>query len=114
MTGDRLYLTHILECIEWIESYTRDGYAAFVESRKTQDAVFRNFEVMGEATKRLSQNVRDAYPDVPWRRVAGLRDVLIHDYFGIDPDEVWGVVQANLPKLKQQIEAILQALDDNH
>jgi uncharacterized protein with HEPN domain len=111
MKGDRLYLTHILECIEWIESYTQDGYATFAKSRKTQDAVFRNFEIMGEATKRLSSTVRAAHPEVPWRQIAGLRDVLIHDYFGIDPDEVWGVVQTELPKLKRQIEAIVQTLD---
>ncbi len=96
MNGDRLYLMHVLECIDWIESYTRDGYTAFSESRQIQDAVIRNFEVMGEATKRLSQAVRDAHPEVPWRRVAGFRDVLIHDYFGIDLDEVWGVVQIDL------------------
>ncbi len=71
MNGDRLYLIHVLECIDWIESYTRDGYTAFSESRQIQDAVIRNFEVMGEATKRLSQAVRDAHPEVPWRRVAG-------------------------------------------
>jgi uncharacterized protein with HEPN domain len=73
--------------------------------------VLRNFEVMGEATKRLSAAVRDAHPEVPWRQVAGFRDVLIHDYFGIDLDEVWGAVQSNLPELKQQITDILQALD---
>jgi uncharacterized protein with HEPN domain len=108
---DRVYLTHILECIDWIESYTREGHAVFNASRQIQDAVLRNFEVMGEATKRLSAAVRDAHPEVPWRQVAGFRDVLIHDYFGIDLDEVWGAVQSNLPELKQQITAILQALD---
>lgn len=113
MNGDRLYLTHILECIAWIESYTREGYAAFSASRQIQDAVLRNFEVMGEATKRLSSTVRDAHPDVPWRQVAGFRDVLIHDYFGIDLDEVWGVVTINLPVLKQQIESIRQAMGDD-
>ena len=113
MRDDRVYLTHILECIEWIESYTREGYAAFSASRQIQDAVLRNFEVMGEATKRLSAAVRDARPEVRWRQVAGFRDVLIHDYFGIDLDEVWGVVTINLPVLKQQIKSILQDLDDS-
>ncbi|MBP7689789.1 MAG: DUF86 domain-containing protein [Thermoflexales bacterium] len=111
MMNDRLYLIHMLECITWIESYTRDGYAAFAESHQIQDAVIRNFEIMGEAVKRLSPEVRDAHPGIPWRQVAGFRDVLIHDYFGIDLDEVWGVVQTNLPQLKQQIEVILQTLD---
>ena len=111
MINDRLYLIHILECVAWIESYTRDGYAAFADSHQIQDAVIRNFEIMGEAVKRLSPEVRDAHPGIPWRQVAGFRDVLIHDYFGIDLDEVWGVVQTNLPQLKLQIEAILQTLD---
>ncbi|MBI5566652.1 MAG: DUF86 domain-containing protein [Chloroflexi bacterium] len=111
MIDDRLYLIHILECIEWIESYTLGGYTAFAESHQIQDAVIRNFEIMGEAVKRLSSDVRAAYPDIPWRQVAGFRDVLIHDYFGIDLDEVWGVVQTNLPQLKQQIETILHSLD---
>ena len=110
MRDDRVYLVHILECIEWIESYTREGHDAFNASRQIQDAVLRNFEVMGEATKRLSAAVRDTHPEVPWRQVAGFRDVLIHDYFGIDLDEVWGVVQSKLPELKQQIAAILEAL----
>jgi len=109
---DRVYLTHILECIEWIESYTREGYTAFSASRQIQDAVLRNFEVMGEATKRLSAVVRDAHPEVSWRQVAGFRDVLIHDYFGIDLDEVWGVVTINLHALKQQIKSVLQDLGD--
>jgi uncharacterized protein with HEPN domain len=113
MNEERLYLTHILECIDWIESYTREGYIAFAGSHQIQDAVIRNFEVMGEATRRLSQTVRDAHPEVPWRQVAGFRDVLIHDYFGIDLDEVWGVVTINLPVLKQQIESILQAIGDD-
>ncbi len=113
MNGNRLYLMHILECIDWIESYTREGYPAFSQSHQIQDAVLRNFEVMGEATKRLSQVVRDAHPEVPWRQVAGFRDVLIHDYFGIDLDEVWGVVQIDLPKLKRQLETILYAMKDD-
>jgi uncharacterized protein with HEPN domain len=113
MNADRLYLMHILECIDWIESYTREGYVAFSQSHQTQDAVIRNFEVMGEATKRLSQTVRDAHPAVPWRQVAGFRDVLIHDYFGLDLDEVWGVVQTNLPELKRQITSILHETDNS-
>ena len=113
MKGNQLYLTHILECIDWIESYTREGYTAFAESHQIQDAVIRNFEVMGEATKRLSQTVRDAHPEIPWRQVAGFRDVLIHDYFGLDLDEVWGVVQTNLPELKRQIAGILQEIEND-
>ncbi|MGB3650114.1 MAG: HepT-like ribonuclease domain-containing protein [Rivularia sp. (in: cyanobacteria)] len=71
-----------------------------------------NFEIIGEATKRISQDLRHKYPDVQWKRMAGFRDVLIHDYLKVDYDEVWGIVERNLPELKEQIEAILQELNN--
>lgn len=72
--------------------------------------MIRNFEVIGEATKQLSRELRQRYPEIPWRRIAGFRDVLIHDYMGIELDEVWDVVERNLPDLKGKVEAILQEL----
>ena len=72
--------------------------------------MIRNFEVIGEATKQLSMELRQQYPEIPWRRIAGFRDVLIHDYMGIDLDEVWDVVERNLPDLKGKVEVILQEL----
>lgn len=75
-----------------------------------QDAVVRNFEIIGEATKRLSQDLRQAYPDIQWQQIAGLRDVLIHDYLRVDLDEVWGIIERDLPELKGKIEEILQEL----
>jgi uncharacterized protein with HEPN domain len=107
MKDDKLYLTHILECIENIEDYTRDGYSAFIQDKKSQDAVIRNFEIMGEATKRISQDLKQAHPDTPWRDMAGFRDVLIHDYARVVLGVVWDAV-LELPKLKREIEAILQ------
>jgi uncharacterized protein with HEPN domain len=78
--GDRLYLTHILDAIEKIETYISVGNDVFVSTSHWQDAVIRQLEIIGEATKRLSKQLSSQHPEVPWRRIAGLRDVLIHDY----------------------------------
>ena len=82
MKDDKLYLIHMVERIQRIESYTRDGKQAFLQSEMAQDAVIRNFEIIGEAVKRISQQLRAAHADVPWQRIGGFRDVLIHNYMG--------------------------------
>jgi len=104
---DRLYLVHISERITRIEEYTRDGRAAFFASPMQQDAVVRNFEIVGEAAKRISEGLKQRHPQIPWRRIAGLRDVLIHQYMGVDLNEVWRIVEQDLPTLKTQIAALL-------
>ncbi|MFP4006613.1 MAG: DUF86 domain-containing protein [Spirulinaceae cyanobacterium] len=111
MSDDKIYLQDILERIERIEAYTQAGKAAFLESLLIQDGVMRCFEIMGEAVKQLSMELRDTYPDIPWRRIAGFRDVLIHDYMGIELEEVWNVVERNLPAIKPQIVYILHELE---
>jgi uncharacterized protein with HEPN domain len=109
--NDGLYIRHMLECIERIEEYTASGYVVFEFDTMMQDAVMRNLEVMGEAAKQVSQATRDQHPDIPWRRIAGMRDVLIHDYMGVDIDEVWNVVENNLAELKAQLLQILGQAD---
>ncbi len=111
MKDDRLYLSNIAECIERIESYTSSGKEAFMQTRMIQDAVMRNFEVIGEATKRLSPELREAHPDIQWQQIAGFRDVLIHDYLKVNLNRVWGIIEQNLPSLKLKVSEILPSLE---
>ena len=109
MKSDVVYLRHILDAVQKIESYVSVGHETFMSTSHWQDAVIRQLEIIGEATKRLSPDVRRLHPQIPWKRIAGLRDVLIHDYLGVDIPLVWRITQTYLPELKRQVEAILTA-----
>lgn len=112
MTKDRrVYLAYILECTQKIERFTAEGKDRFLRDDMVQDAVIRNLEIIGEAAKRIDDDYRVAYPDVPWRALAGLRDVLIHQYEGVDLGRVWTIVEKDLPPLKQAITELLPPLD---
>ena len=108
MKKDCVYLHHILDAIEKIESYTDVGKDTFMSTAHWQDATIRNLEIIGEAVKRLSNEFKARNTTIPWRNVAGLRDVLIHDYMGVDLESVWEVVQANLPELKKVVQENLK------
>jgi uncharacterized protein with HEPN domain len=108
MKDERLYLSNIQECIERIEEYTKGGKEEFMQTKMIQDAVIRNFEIIGEATKRLSPELRSQYSDVPWQQMAGLRDVLIHDYLKVNLNLVWQIIEHNLSDLKRQVTAIME------
>lgn len=107
MKDDRLYLIHIIECIEKIERYTKAGKQEFMSSSLIQDGVIRNLEIIGEATKKVSSTLRDDYSEVPWKMIVGLRDVLIHDYMGVDLKRVWNVIEKELPALKKNIKLMI-------
>ena len=105
----KAYLNHILDSIILIEEYTaRHSFEDFKKDRKTIDAVIRNFEIMGEASSVLPKYLREKYSEVPWRSIIGLRNVLIHGYFGVDIEAVWENIKQNLPELKKQIKFILE------
>jgi uncharacterized protein with HEPN domain len=108
----RVYLAQILERIERILTYTAGGKEAFFGDARTQDAVIRNFEVIGEAAKRIPEEYRKGQPSIPWRELAGFRDVLIHQYEGVSLAEIWQIVERNLEPLQQAIAAILPPLDE--
>jgi uncharacterized protein with HEPN domain len=112
MNPNLVYLRHILDAVRKIESYVSVGRNVFMRESHWQDAVIRQLEVIGEATKRLSPELRSDHPDIPWRRIAGMRDVLIHDYMGVDLAAVWEVTQRELPGLKGRVENILRETEE--
>ena len=112
MTKDmRVYLGHILECILRIEDFSQGGRDEFLSSRLIQDAVIRNLEVIGEAAKRIGEDYRSLHPEIPWRGMASLRDVLIHDYDIVRIEDIWSVVETNIPPLKKALLDFLPPLD---
>ena len=108
----RLYLDDILEAIDKIERYTEGlNFEQFRKDDKTGDAVIRNFSVIGEAVKNIPPGVRKKYPDIPWKIIAGMRDKLVHEYFGIRYDVVWETIELRLPSLRVAIKQILDKMD---
>lgn len=103
MKDDAVYIQHILQCIARIEAYTALGETAFQASLLQQDAVLRNLQTLAESTQRLSTARKEMIPDIPWELIAGFRNVLVHDYLGIDLEVIWRIIQEDIPPLKQAV-----------
>lgn len=110
--GEREYLADMREAIQRIQEYTSGlTYGDFLADAKTQDAVIRNIEILGEAAKRLPTSLTSASPDIEWKNIAGMRDKLVHDYFGVNLDILWDVLKAKLPPLLARVEGLIAERD---
>lgn len=106
MKDDKLYLLHILECLDRIDRYVSEGKGQFMADTKTQDAILRNLQVMAESTQHLSAELKAVHPEVDWRGIAGFRNILVHDYLGISLTRVWEIIEGPLHELKDNINMI--------
>ena len=106
MRGDSAYLSHIIDAIDKVAAYIEGGEAEFFKNTLVQDAVIRNLEIIGEAVRHLSPVLKAGYPHVPWKEIAGMRDKLIHQYFGVNLDVVWETAANILPGFRATIGEI--------
>jgi uncharacterized protein with HEPN domain len=107
---DRTYLLHALDAQGRLQTHAKVGKERFLSDRTIQEAVIRNFEVLGEATKNLSAGLKSSHPEVDWKAIAGLRDILIHEYFGVNHLLLWDLLATEVVPLRVQVEAILADL----
>lgn len=110
MKDDAVYLKHILESIGRIEENTREGRDKFLERHTLQDAVLRNLQTLSESTQRLSDTLKARHPEIEWKRIAAFRNILVHNYLGIDMERIWEIVQRDVPALKRAALPLLQSV----
>lgn len=109
MKDDIVYLRHIEDCIRRIEEDTAGGRDGFLASHTLQDAVIRNLQTLAESTQRLSDALKDANPEIEWYRIAAFRNVLVHDYLGVDIEKIWEITQRDVPALKSVVSKMLRS-----
>jgi len=106
---DSVYLNHILDAISRVEEYIRGiKYEDFKKNYLIQDGIIRQIQIIGEATKRLSEEIKSKHLDIPWKDITGMRDKLVHDYFGVDLDAVWDTVEKDVPEMKSKLKSIIE------
>jgi len=110
MRSDLERLHDVIEAIERIEKYTTENKPRFFSDELIQTWVLHHLQILGEAIARVSSQLTGQHPEIPWRHIIGMRNILVHDYFGIDVEVLWNVVENDLPKLKKNIEALIDQL----
>ena len=110
MRDDRERLYDIIEAIEKIEKYTKKGHEEFLKNELIQTWMMHNIQILGEAVTKLSEELRSEYQDIPWRQIVAMRNILVHVYFNVESDEIWNVIERDIPQLKSQILAILEEM----
>ncbi len=108
---DKIYVEHMLECIERVERFTGNEKNRFMESELVQDAVVRNLQTMAESSQRLSDEIKDTQPQIDWRAIAGFRNVLAHDYLGLDLETIWLVIENEFSPLREALKT-MQGYDE--
>jgi uncharacterized protein with HEPN domain len=108
MRDNKERLRDIEEAIERIEKYAAHGRKAFEKDELIQNWIVRHLQIIGEAVRALSSEFKESYPEMAWSKIIGMRNILVHDYFGIDVDVVWNAVEKDLPELKQKVKTLLQ------
>ena len=111
MRDDRLYLIHIEECLARIDQYLEGGHESFVTSTLIQDAVLRNLQVLAQSSRGLSESLKELHPEIDWRGISAFRNVLVHDYLGINLVRVWEIIDGELPQLSDKVHSILLGLE---
>ena len=107
MKDDRVYLLHIKECLDDIAEFVRGGRDSFLNDKLVRNATLRSLQILAESATRLSNDIKTHHPEIPWRKIHGFRNILVHDYLGLDYESVWLVIETSLPQLGSVVRKLL-------